>query len=90
MWQCQDLISDILLKTFFCPDPKTLKAGDISLSKALAEFTTQMFDRARSGVNLLTSLLVGEVARNTNFSQGDRKLHKLVKDIRSCMFAIIQ
>ena len=48
-----------------------------------------MFDRARSGVNLLTSMLFGEKARRTNFSKNDKRLEDLVDDIRKTLFSII-
>lgn len=51
-----------------------LQAAGRPLTEALADFSTQMFDRARSGVNLLTSLLFGERARRINFSKNDKKL----------------
>ena len=70
----QLLIGEILLKAFFSENALKFKAAGRPLTTALADFSSQMFDRARSGVNLLTSLLFGAKARKMNFSKSDREL----------------
>jgi hypothetical protein len=56
--------------------------GDIPLSMALIEFMTNMFERSRTGSNILLSLLFGEAVRNTNFTSKDQKLEKMLMEIR--------
>jgi hypothetical protein len=66
------LIGEILVKIFFSEEGAKKKIGSTSLSIALAEFTVSMFDRSRSGTNILFNLFFGEKVKDLNFSSKDR------------------
>ena len=53
------LIGDILIRIFFSEEGAHKKVGNLPLSIALAEFTVNVFDRSRTGANILFSLFFG-------------------------------
>lgn len=72
------LIGEILIRIFFSEEGTKKFIRNKPLSIALAEFTVDMFDRSRTGTNILFSLFFGEKVRDMNFSQKDRDLKKLL------------
>jgi hypothetical protein len=53
------LIGEILVRIFFSEEGAKKKLGDTPLSIALAEMSVSMFDRSRSGANILFNLFFG-------------------------------
>lgn len=60
------------MRIFFSEESIHKKVGSKSLSIALADFTTTMFNRSRSGLNVLFSLLFGENVTRMNFTAEDK------------------
>lgn len=76
------LIGDILVRIFFSEAGAKKKVGNTPLSIALAEFTVTMFDRSRTGPNILFSLFFGEKVKDMNFSSKDKELQTSLVEIR--------
>jgi hypothetical protein len=70
------------VRIFFSEEAVTKKVKNIPLSIALADFTTTMFDRSRSGANILLSLFFGESVRKMNFTSKDKDLENMLDNIR--------
>lgn len=78
----ETLIGDILIRIFFSEEGAKKKVGDSPLSIALTEFTVTMFDRSRTGTNILFSLFFGEKVKDMNFSKKDKELQSILTVIR--------
>ena len=63
------LIGEILVRIFFSEEGAKKKVGSKPLSIALAEFTVCMFERSRSGTNILFNLFFGEKVKDINFGK---------------------
>ncbi len=59
----------MLVRIFFSEEAIHKKVNNLSLSKALTYFTTTMYNRSRTGQNVLFSLFFGERVRSMNFTK---------------------
>lgn len=76
------LIGEILVRIFFSEQGAKKKVGNSPLSIALAEFTVGVFDRSRTGANILFNLFFGEKVKDMNFSKKDSDLQNMLAEIR--------
>lgn len=76
------MIGEILVRIFFSEEAVHKKVHGMSFSLALAEFTTTMFHRSRTGQNIIMELFLGEAVTRFNFTKADKKLEDLIKEIR--------
>ena len=83
------MIGEILVRIFFSEEAVHKKVHGMSLSLALAEFTTTMFHRSRTGQNIIFELFLGEAVTRYNFSKEDKKLKDLIQDIRVVLNEIL-
>ena len=70
--ESQLIIGDALVRTFFSEEAANKTVLGKSMSLALADVTSSMFQQSRSGVNVFTNLIFGERARRTNFLKKDK------------------
>lgn len=71
-----------MVKIFFSEEGARKKVGNIPLSIALADFTVGVFDRSRTGTNVLFNLFFGEKAKDMNFGRKDTELFDMLCEIR--------
>lgn len=86
----EEMIGEILVRIFFSEEAVHKKVHGMSLSLALAEFTTTMFHRSRTGQNIILELFLGESVTRYNFSKEDKKLASLITDIRVVIDEILE
>ena len=84
------LIGDILIRIFFSEEGAKKKVNGQPLSIALAEWTVNMFDRARSGANIIFTLFFGENVKDMNFCQKDKELLTSLGVIREKISEILE
>ena len=80
--ESQLIIGDALVRTFFSEEAAKKTVLGKSMTLALADVTSSMFQRSRTGINVFTNLIFGERARRTNFLKKDKELEDLIKAIR--------
>ena len=84
------MIGEILVRIFFSEEAVHKKVHGMSFSLALAEFTTTMFHRSRTGQNIIMELFLGEAVTRFNFTKADKKLEELITDIRVVINEILE
>ena len=68
------MIGEILVRIFFSQEAVDKKIRGRSLSLALADLTTTMFHRSRTGQNIIMELFFGESVTKYNFNKEDKEL----------------